>query len=281
MAVRSKILQKNRKALAWFVILTFASTWTVWSLFWLWDLSPALPDPYFQATAYGATLAPGIVALLLIDRMLGENWRTTTLNRLGVKRFYLWALLLPPFLVLLTVLLSVVSGVARFQLNIGALTWLSLSTLSWAPLLVIASLAEEVGWRGFLLPRLIVVGFGEWQALMATGLVWGAWHAPVILRGFNYQGHIYLGIPMMIVFCLLMGIILGWMRLASGSVLTAAAAHLSVNLTIVPLSVPFLSPGFDPTVGGQITSMIGWVPLGFFCLWLARTHRLPVSNVNR
>lgn len=46
---------------------------------------------------------------------------------------------------------------------------------------VIFALGEEIGWRGFLLPRLEPLG--QWKAILVSGIIWGIWHAPVIAQG--------------------------------------------------------------------------------------------------
>ncbi len=269
--------RQNRGAVFWFILLTFVGTWSLWSLLWVWNLNVSSRDSRFAQLAYLGTLAPGIAALIVTNRVLRESWRTTTLDRLGIKRFYAWALLLPPAFALVTVFLSVITTAATFDLNPSSLSASSLTLAALTPVIAFFALAEELGWRGFLLPRLMLLGFGEWEALVATGLVWGIWQAPLILRGFNYAEHPYLGVPMMVVFCVLMGVVIGWLRLASSSIWVAAAAHTSVNLSY-SLAVPFLHEGFDSALGGEMTSAIGLVSLGAFCVWLARSRRLPVAG---
>ena len=43
---------------------------------------------------------------------------------------------------------------------------------------------EEVGWRGWLLPALRPLGV--WPALLTSGAIWGLWHSPLILLGYNF-----------------------------------------------------------------------------------------------
>lgn len=269
--------QGNRRALLWFVGLTFSATWSLWSLFWVFDLRPTDSNPEFGRLAYGASLIPGIAALLVTKRVLLESWRTSTIDCFGTIRFYLWACLLPPLFVFTTVLLSRLFGIAQLNLSDPHRLALVIELTGESPILAICALSEEVGWRGFLLPRLMRIGYGEWMALVATGLVWGAWHAPIVLRGFNYPHHPYAAVPMMVIFCILMGIILGWLRLASGSVWVSGACHTFVNLSI-PLGMSLLRDAGDSLVGGRITSVVGWIPLAGFCLWLVWSHRLPTSQ---
>uniref|UniRef100_A0A831TK16 CPBP family intramembrane metalloprotease n=1 Tax=Thermorudis peleae TaxID=1382356 RepID=A0A831TK16_9BACT len=127
------------------------------------------------------------------------------------------------------------------------------------PINSVFAFGEEFGWRGYLLPRLLTV-LGPWPGLLVHGAIWGFWHAPLIyLIGYNYPGHNLLGVPLFIVFCTLAGVLLGWLQLASDSVLAPTIAHASLNaIGGLPL---LLLHGVDPAVGGVIYSPLGWIPL--------------------
>jgi membrane protease YdiL (CAAX protease family) len=118
---------------------------------------------------------------------------------------------------------------------------------------------EEFGWRGYLLPRLME-RYGGWPGLLAQGAIWGLWHAPIIaLAGHNYPERPLLGVPLFIVFCTLFGVLLGWLRLASGSVLAPTIAHGALNAIA---GLPFLVlTDVDPAVAGVLYSPVGWVVL--------------------
>lgn len=58
---------------------------------------------------------------------------------------------------------------------------------------IIPTLGEELGWRGYLLPKLRTF-LSDRSALALTGVIWGLWHAPIIWMGHNY-GTDYPGYP--------------------------------------------------------------------------------------
>ncbi|MDE6388809.1 MAG: CPBP family intramembrane metalloprotease [Lachnospiraceae bacterium] len=97
---------------------------------------------------------------------------------------------------------------------------------------VIPTLGEEIGWRGYLLYGL-KNSCGSVKAVLLTGIIWGIWHAPVIAMGHNYgkdyPGYPFVGILMMIVFCVAVGIIEGYLTLRTDSVLPAAICHSAIN----------------------------------------------------
>lgn len=86
---------------------------------------------------------------------------------------------------------------------------------------------EELGWRGFLVPALR--RYGTWPALLISGVVWGLWHAPVILLGYNFARTDVTGVLLMTAGCLAWGVLLGWLRLRSASLWPAVFAHGAMN----------------------------------------------------
>ncbi|WP_268873979.1 CPBP family intramembrane glutamic endopeptidase [Pseudoclavibacter helvolus] len=85
-----------------------------------------------------------------------------------------------------------------------------------------------MGWRGWLLPKLLK--FGIVPALLISGVIWGLWHAPLILLGYNYlDAPGWLGLTMMTGMCILVGSVFAWLRIRSESVWPAALAHGAFN----------------------------------------------------
>jgi membrane protease YdiL (CAAX protease family) len=137
---------------------------------------------------------------------------------------------------------------------------------------------EEWGWRGYLLPQLLPLG--QWRAVLISGAIWGFWHAPLILMGFDYPQHHLLGVGLIMAFGMIIGTLLGWTRLATGSVWPAVLGHAAVDANQVAGGVYVLLPAnaqFDTALGG-LTGVTGWILPVLFIAFLALTHRLPVRN---
>ncbi len=124
----------------------------------------------------------------------------------------------------------------------------------------IATFGEEFGWRAYLLPKLMPLGWKKAMLLMA--LIWGVWHWPVIFMGyeygFKYPGHPWLG-PLLfiwIVFCL--GTFLAWITLRGGSVWPAVIGHAAIN-GIAGLAVLALTGSPNLTLGPSPVGIIGAV----------------------
>lgn len=102
-----------------------------------------------------------------------------------------------------------------------------LSLFSGAAINGVLTLSEELGWRGYLWTVLRRGGF--WMASLATGLLWGLWHLPIIIDGYNYPGEPIWGPVMMIAFTLALSPWMGYLRDKSGSVFTGSIFHGVIN----------------------------------------------------
>lgn len=104
-------------------------------------------------------------------------------------------------------------------------------------------LGEEIGWRGFMTPRLVAL-FGR-RGLFVAGAIWAAWHVPFIAMGLNYPTHPVWGQVVWFAFCIEFGIVLQMIVLRSGSVVPAALVHGITNqVTMLTISVFFVEQRF-------------------------------------
>jgi hypothetical protein len=88
-------------------------------------------------------------------------------------------------------------------------------------------LSEELGWRGYLWSRW--QGLGFWRQALATGAVWGVWHAPMILLGHNYPDARVAGVGLMTLFCVLHAPLLHLVRERGGTIWHACLFHGTIN----------------------------------------------------
>lgn len=134
---------------------------------------------------------------------------------------------------------------------------------------VIPAAGEEIGWRGWLLPALLPLG--RWPALLLSGAVWGLWHAPVILLGYNFGRPDLAGLLLMVGGCVAWGVLLGWLRLRSASVWPAALAHGSLN-AVAGLVLLLVAAGETPDMAlvGPL-GVVAWGVLAVVVAVLAAT----------
>lgn len=113
----------------------------------------------------------GIMLTRIVDGKPGLNNLLSRMRRWRVQvKWYAVALLLPPALILTTLLTldAVLSPV--FYPHILAYG------IAFG---VLAGFLEEIGWTGYVLPKMSVK-YGWLQSAIIIGAIWGLWHAPVI-----------------------------------------------------------------------------------------------------
>ena len=142
------------------------------------------------------------------------------------------------------------AALAQMPENVGVWAFLAISVVSglFAGLTLNAVFAfgEEIAWRGFLMKEF--KGKRFLTAALWIGIIWGLWHAPLILNGHNYPQHPIFGVPMMVVFCLLLTPMLMYFRQKSGSVIVPAIMHGTFN-GVVGLSAMVVTPAYDLLYG--------------------------------
>jgi membrane protease YdiL (CAAX protease family) len=181
------------------------------------------------------------------------SWFGIDLRTLGWKwpgRYVAWAYVIP-ILYALPVYVATWAAIpgsfafAKFAAPLAAAfgfpnwprtTALALAIPLYAVLGVISStaraLGEEIGWRGFLLPRLVEQTGFTWGCLL-SGCIWAVWHYPGLLFA-DYNSGTQ---PVFAMTCFTLMVIadaylMGWFRLKSGSLWPAAVLHASHNLFI-------------------------------------------------
>jgi uncharacterized protein len=191
---------------------------------------------HFWVPILGA-FAPALAAIVVSGFETGEHEVRALLRRLGEWRvgfgWYLVVLGLPFAEDLFAAGLASATGVfsaARIPPILPVLPAL------WVVFLFAAG--EEVGWRGFALPRLLVSRTAVAASLM-LGAVHTAWHWPVILLPHQYLSDVPL-FPWS-VFVLSEAIVFTWIfQNTRGSVLMATLYHGSSNIGMI------LYGGIDP-----------------------------------
>lgn len=123
-------------------------------------------------------------------------------------------------------------------------------------MLWVQAMTEEIGWRGYLLPRLMQA-LGPYPGLFAHGAAWGLWYAPLLLVASGT------GLPSLarcgafVVTCSLLGVLLGWIRIAARSVVAAATANALLTMAA---ALPLVLQG-SSAPRTAIYFPAGWLPL--------------------
>ena len=238
--------------------------------------------------AYVIMWIPGVLSLVF--RLAGREGFRDVGWRLRPVRYLGWGYLIPAACGLTTYGLAWAAGAVSFAppsrvLEAGGspvMIWLVTAGVNATLGVLLASLlslGEELGWRGYLVTRLVEgrVPF----PLALSGVVWGVWHLPMVLFGDYATSELpwLSGLQFMAVVTLA-GVLLGWLRLASGSVWTAVVAHSAHNVFYQGILDAWFKGRLERYLAGEqgVFSMLAY---GVVVLWLhLRGHLRRVTRVS-
>lgn len=118
----------------------------------------------------------------------------------------------------------------------------------------VGALGEELGWRGLLLKELAPLGF--WRLSIVTGLIWGPWHAALVVQGHNFPGAPLAGIVVMTGWTVTASPIFTYLTLRAETVLAPTFFHGSFN-AVASLSLVYLTGA-----GNLLLSPVGVAGIG-------------------
>jgi len=170
--------------------------------------------------------------------------------------------------------LAMMLGVGHQSYAFFALNLLLSVTAGSLVSMLIGGIGEEAGWRGILQPEL-ERRFGLFRGTLLVGLIWGYWHLPVNLAGYNDSQHPLLQAALIFqIHTIAMSFALAWLVRQSRSLWPAALAHAANNtLQSGPLVV---AGGWSPD---QFTACLASVLIGaFFCWLLLRPRANPAPS---
>jgi membrane protease YdiL (CAAX protease family) len=227
----------EREALITYFVLTFSITWGIAAVIFL---RPTLLEvlfgkmsgssPVFVVAVAGPTIAATIVTFV----RSGWSGLHALYSRLIQWRFGIqWYALLLVGLPLICLITSRLTGSRPG----GALYAPALFVGLLLNQLMLGPLGEELGWRGFALPRLLQ-RFTPLVASLLVGAIWGIWHLPAFfVSGLPQAG---VSIPVFLFGALCMSILATWIfQHTGGSVLSVVLFHYMANVSMNLFATPF------------------------------------------
>jgi membrane protease YdiL (CAAX protease family) len=198
-------------------------------------IAVALPDAHINLLL--SVMVPTVTVTILTFTYFkkGERrslWAGLGLRRLGLKT-WLPALFLPFLLCGAAYGTALVIGAGELTdidiTTAGALDWTA-NLLVGLVVMSVIIMGEEIGWRGFLLPRVQELT-DKRRAAVITGFMHGLFHLPLIVIATTYDtgGSRWIVAPAAVVTITAGGVFYAWLRDRSGSIWPVAVAHNSVN----------------------------------------------------
>jgi membrane protease YdiL (CAAX protease family) len=224
-----------RHPLVTFFVLCYALSWTLWIPIVV--LRDAIAGPVSTLALVVGSNVPSAVAIFLTAVSRGRHGTRQLLGKLLIwrirPRWYLM-LLAPTALVLVSItVVAVLLGGPTATLGmpvVAAVITVALMTFPGS------AFGEEVGWRGYALPRLQSIR----TALIASlvlGILHGLWHLPLWLMGDpDNQLSLY---PAFVIQVIAVAVIYTWLYNGTkGSLLLAVLFHTALNAPLTLVLLP-------------------------------------------
>ena len=253
-----------------FFVLTYALMWACF----ITVAAAGIPvyAPLGGVLVLLGTFAPSLVALWLTARTEGEGgvrallggvlrWRVAT-------RWYVFALAYIPAIKLTVALVH--------RLATGA--WPRFGDEPWYAILAAISFStpfqagEEIGWRGYALPRL-AARFGLGRASILLGLIWACWHLPqFFIPEADTYGQSFLVYVLQVT---ALSVAMAWLYArTNGSLLLVMLLHAAVNNAkdIVPSALLGATNtfGVSASLVAWLTVALLWMCAGYFLVTMRR-----------
>jgi membrane protease YdiL (CAAX protease family) len=258
------------RSLLKFFSLTYIMSWILWIAGAALLRVSSRPSGFMAIAGFLYLLgvfAPALVALALTARADGRG-ETMALLRRTMKwsvsaRWYVFAV----------GYMAAIKLAAALLLRIGTGAW---PAFGQEPLYLMAIVipfstpvqaGEEIGWRGYALPRLSA-GLGLSSASLILGIIWGCWHLPFfIISGTDKSGQSF---PLYLISVTAISVAMAWVYWRTdGSLLLTMLMHAAINHTkdIVPSAVSAPTSVFSLS-----SSRVAWLSVAI--LWICALYFL-------
>lgn len=275
----------DKKGILSFILITFMLTYGIEFALIANGISPVMKGLGQYAVAL--VMWVPAVAALITSKFITKEGTSILKIKFGSWKPYLFSALLIPacYLIIYTLTYFFGFGYPDWEMTYfksvfkgsgidipvipdhsGVWILLYLTTLFFAPIINgLFGFGEELGWRGFLLFKLLPLG--KWKAYSLLAIIWGLWHLPLIIVGFMYPGYPFSGMFMFCILTFSLGIYMNELTIHYNSSVIAGWVHGLFNSQRLGIWA-ILFPGVDPLLGGYngVVGLAIWFFLGLFTL---------------
>lgn len=222
-----------------YFLFTYLIAWLFWTIPIVLSLGVYKSESLRSLFGLGV-LAPIVVATLLSCKIFGGDGIKSLIDRFRVKgvliRWYLAAAFtfvgISIAMLLIYFLLEGTPPESIFQ------TYSLGDYFSMLPVFIVFATLEEVGWRGFALPKLRKT-ISPLPASILLGLIWAVWHVPKLISEGTTDVSSFI---VMVGFGVLLSLFLTWIyENTNGSVTLAILAHAAFNSSIFAIDAEVLT----------------------------------------
>ena len=257
-----------------FFLLTYVVTWVTWTAAWLLSggsesaryPGPGLPTLLF----YLGVFAPALVAVALTARHQGRSGVGALLSRLiQLRAGFRWYAFALTYMAAIKLTAAIIHRLAagEWPRFFGEPLYLMVAATIGSTVLF-GQAGEEVGWRGYALPRL-AARFGLAGASVVLGIIWASWHLPLFfIPGIETTGQSF---ALYVIGVTALSVAIAWLYAhTNGSLFLTMLMHSAINNTKDIVVSGALTPAnpfvLRASLLGWLTAGLLWICAGFFLL---------------
>src|SRR5574343_188521 len=267
MAFLIMLNKTDKKGIVSFLLITFVITYGIEFALLAGGISPIMKGLGQYAIAL-VMWVPALAAFITVKYVEKIDFKILRINFGGWKPYIFTAIIIP-FCYLIIYFLT-------FLLGFGKPDWnMEYCKLFFAPIINgLFGFGEELGWRGYLLFKLLPLG--KWKAYTLLSIIWGLWHLPMIIVGFMYPGYPISGVFLFCVLTFSLGIFMNELTIYYNSSVIAGWIHGLFNSQRLGIWT-ILFPGVNPLLGGYngLVGLVIWLLLGIITIRFFGKKKLP------
>lgn len=228
-----KTISTIKKSIICFVLITFALS----TIFYYLIIANGFGGLNVFLLMWMPAFSALITSLIFFKSIRGFGWGP------GKVKYLIFAYTLPIIFCIISYGIFWLFGLGTYNGNLHSniIVFVVIGTING----IISALGEEIGWRGFLVPKLARLTTFTWVAVI-SGVIWALWHFPLmIFSTYNSGTPIWWSLPIFFVSAVAISFVFAWLTLKSGSLWPAVLLHASDNL--------FNQSVFGPLAGGNLS----------------------------
>lgn len=215
-------------------------------------------------------MLPGLMAPFIISLIMVFSAKNTAIKKDFLNRLFNLKLIQPkclpvfflimPFTVVVSIFLSLFLGCSISQFHVSGSFSFSSGFVPVLLFLFLAATFEELGWRGYAFDSL-QSRFNYFKASLIFGILWSAWHFPLIFvknsyQYVCYQQSIWFAVNFF-VSIVPMGVIISWICIKNKkSIIAAILFHFIVNMSQEILVITQITKCIETAVLTVIVAII-------------------------
>jgi membrane protease YdiL (CAAX protease family) len=257
-----------KKSIFCFVILTFSLS----SIFYYLIISHGFGGLNVLLLMWMPGISALITSLIFFRSIRGFGWKP------GKVKYLIFAYIFPIIICLISYGIFWLFNLGTYTGNLHSNFILFLVTGTIGG--IISALGEEIGWRGFLVPKLARLTTFTWVAVI-SGVIWALWHFPLILFStYNSGTPLWWSLPLFFISAIAISFIFAWLTLKSGSLWPAVILHASDNLFNQQVFGPLASGNLSHWLVGETGLILCIITIIFALIFWMWRYKLPDLRIS-